>query len=226
MFTRRLKVLGRGVKRSGDRRLPGTGPRTSEMESALSLPHPHWSQRERKNSLKRAMPRPGGRKRRRQRTAPRGPFRPHSSAPRGSPPAAPAPAAAAKPLPAPPAPRLTQSVRSGETAAGAWERAAPAGVGLRRPVSPGTHGPSEPGTRKRREAEVGEGRRRAHALASSPAAAGSPFGRDRDRAYFQGGPKLAGLHPSAQSPAGLLHAPPAAAGAPGSARSAPHARLH
>lgn len=69
------------MKRSGDRRLPGTGPRTSEMESALSLPHPHWSQRERKNSLKRAMPRPGGRKRRRQRTAPRGPFRPHSSAP-------------------------------------------------------------------------------------------------------------------------------------------------
>lgn len=49
------------------------------------------------------------------------------------------------------------------------------GVGLRRQVSPGTHGLWEPGTRKRREAEVGEGRQRAHALASRPAAGGEPL---------------------------------------------------
>lgn len=107
------------------------------------------------------------------------------------------PAASAPPPPSPylqrPAPPLPRSLGSGETAAGAWERAAPAGVGLRRRGSRGTAGPWEPGTRKRRAAEVGEGRRRAPALASLPAASGSPLGRGRS--HFQAGRKVPGAHP-------------------------------
>lgn len=150
------------------------------------------------------------------------PLRPGRPRPTPALPAAPAPAATAEPLPAAPADPLTQSVRSGETAAGAWEQTAPAGVGLRRRVSPGTLGPWEPGTRKRREAEVGEGWRRAHALASCPAAGGSPF--RRDSSYFQSRRKVPGSHPSSSRPAGLLRALPAAAAVArtlGSARSAP-----
>lgn len=121
------------------------------------------------------------------------------------------------PLPAALAPPLTQSVRSSETAAGAWERAArPAGVGPRRRVSPGTHGPWEPGTRKRREAEVGEGRR-AHALASRREVLGSPFGRQSS--YFQGRRKVPGPHPPSPLPAGLRQPPLPV-------RPVPHARLH
>ncbi|XP_070327961.1 collagen alpha-1(I) chain-like [Odocoileus virginianus] len=114
---------------------------------------------------------------------------PHPPTPR--PLVAPAPARRSPYLPRP-APPLTQAVRSGAAAAaGAWEPAAPAGVGLRRRVSPGTDGPQEPGTRKRRRAEVGEGRRRAHALlAGCRAAAGSPHGRGRSQ--FQGGQKVPG----------------------------------
>lgn len=92
--------------------------------------------------------------------------------------------------PAPPQPR---SLGSGETAPGAWERAAPAGVGLRRRGSRGTARPWEPGTRKRRAAEVGEGRRRAPAPASLPAASGSPLGRGRS--HLQAGRKVPGAHP-------------------------------
>lgn len=68
---------------------------------------------------------------------------------------------------------------------------------------------------------MGEGWRRAHALASCPAAGGSPFGRDSS--YFQSGRKVPGSHPSSSRPAGLLRALPAAAAARtlGSARSAP-----
>lgn len=106
------------------------------------------------------------------------------------------PAASAHPPPSPylqrPAPPLLRSLGSGQTAAGAWERAAPAGVGLRRRGSRGTAGPWEPGTRKRRAAEVGEGRRRAPALASLPAASGSPLGRGRS--HFQARRKVPGAH--------------------------------
>lgn len=76
------------------------------------------------------------------------------------------------------------------------------------PVSPGTPGPWEPGTRRRREAEVGEGRR-AHALASRPAVAGSPFARQGS--YFQVGRKVPDPHPPSTRPACLLRAPSAAA---------------
>lgn len=150
-------------------------------ESSLSVPpHPQRSQCERKNSLKGDTPRPWSKRGRRR--SPGGCTRarlaPHP-APR--PLAAPEPAPRSPYLPRP-APPLTQAVRSGAAAAaaGAWERAAPAGVGLRRRVSPGTDGPREPGTRKLRRAEVGEGRRRAHALlAGRRAAAGNPRWRGR-----------------------------------------------
>lgn len=109
-----------------------------------------------------------------------------------------------------PAPPLPRWLGSGETAAGAWERDAPAGVGLRCRGSRGTAGPWEPGTRKRRAAEVGEGWRRAPALASLPAAAGSPLGRGRS--HFQAGRKVPRAHPCPAAGHARLHSarsPPA-----------------
>jgi hypothetical protein len=116
------------------------------MENSLSSqPHPHWSRQGRKNSLKRDTPRrrgKGGVGRGRS-PHPR-PF--HSCS---------GPSAVSRgtcvhrrgsPYLQRPAPPLTQCVRSGEAAAGAWERAAPAGVGLRLRVSRGTDGP---GSRER-----------------------------------------------------------------------------
>ncbi|XP_027479686.1 collagen alpha-1(I) chain-like [Zalophus californianus] len=179
---------GAGEKtRSGEPGEPGEPQKC--RAPCRSPPHPPWSPPERENSLKRAGARPrvgggGGR-------GPQG-VRLVQRAPSPGPPAASAPPPLSPYLqrPAPPLPR---SLGSGETAAGAWERAAPAGVGLRRRGSRGTAGPWEPGTRKRRAAEVGEGRRRAPALASLPAALGSPLGRGRS--HFQARGKVPGAHP-------------------------------
>ena len=123
MFTR-LKVLGRGVKRFGGRRLPGAGLGTSEMESTLRVSAPPaLESKGAKEFPKRDMVCPrGGREEKRWSTPPTPAVLPGlASPPHSSPPPAPAPAG--EPLPAAPAPRLTQSVRSGETVAGAWERA-------------------------------------------------------------------------------------------------------
>lgn len=186
---------------------------------APSWPHPHCRQREQKNSLKRDVPSLPGKGGEVTEAPLPGPGRPGSRPPttHTGPPAAPAPAAA-QPLPAAPAPRLTQSVRSGETAAGAWERAAPAGVGLRRRSPPGRTGP---GSRERgRGGRRKWGRGGGHTL-SPPArrSRGAPPGAKARTS--RSGEKFPNriLPPRAQSASSALRLPPPA-------RWAPHAPLH
>lgn len=148
-----------------------------------------------------------------------GPGRPGSRPPTAhtGPPAAPAPAAPTCRASA----RPTQSVRSGETAAGAWERAAPARVGLRRRSPPGRTGP---GSRERgRGGRRKWGRGGGHTL--SPLARrsrGAPSGA-KARTSRSGEKFPTRILPPRAQPASSR--PSAAARAPGSARSARSAPL-
>lgn len=147
------------------------GP-ASGAESSLSVRPPAESVRA-KEFPKRGTPRPWSKRgRRRSPGAASAPPRPHR----------PRPLAARRPargaLRAAPSAPLTQAVRSGAAAAaaGAWERAAPAGVNCAAGSSQGRTGGA--GNRLRR-AEVGEGRRRARAPCRAPGGRREPRWRGR-----------------------------------------------